>query len=445
MLDKGDKVLVAVSGGPDSIALLHFLNEIAPVYSLGLHVFHLNHLIRGKEADKDVEFVEAFASKLGVPSTLMSFDVPALMEREKLSMEDAAREARYMLMDQLASELKANKTALGHHADDQVETFLMRIIRGAGLEGLGSISPVRDHYIRPFIEIGKDDILRYIYDNDLEYRIDASNEDLSILRNRIRHELVPLLNDYNPQFKGSLLKTISIIREDQSHLDELTGEVFDNLADTGDEIVRFPVQGLAAQSVSLQRRLVRKCIKWVKSDLHGIEFKHVEAILDGLRRVPPQIELELPDGIVVFTEYDWLVFGKKRLFEATPIEPVRLSVPGVTTVESLGTKIKAEFVSPIELAFERNGSIAHLDADKLPDELKLRTREPGDSFRPFGMTGEKKLQDFFVDEKVPRRERDRVPIIVSNDKIIWVAGFRIDDRFKVTEETKRVLVLRVVE
>lgn len=439
----GDKVLVAVSGGPDSVALLYLLKQAEPIFHLSLHVFHLNHQLRGEEAAEDAKFVREFAEMLGIPVTLANFDVPALMEREKLSLEEAAREARYRLMDQVSADIKADKVALGHQADDQVETFLMRLIRGAGLEGLGSISPVRDHYIRPLIEVTKEDVLQYIDDNGLKYRLDASNEDLSILRNRIRYELVPLLINYNPQFKGTLLKTVELVRDDQSHLNEITDGVFEVLADTNTNMVRIPVQGLLAQSVAIQRRLVRRCIKWVKSDLRGIEFKHIGAILEGLQSVPVRVELELPGQIVILTEYGDLVFGHKQLFEPPVFEPVTLSVPGVTIIEALGIEIEAELIEPSNLTFERNGEVAHIDADKIPGELKVRIRKPGDSFRPFGMIGEKKLQDFFVDEKVPRRKRDTIPIVESDDRIVWVAGFRIDDSFKVTEETQRVLVLRM--
>lgn len=443
MLDMGDSVLVAVSGGPDSVALLYFLKHIEPLYNLRLRIFHLNHEIRGAEADKDAEFVAALAARLDIPAMLESYDVPALMERERLSLEEAAREARYRLMDRLAVELKVDRIALAHHADDQVETFLMRLIRGAGLEGLSAMQPVRGIYIRPFIDVSKEDILGYIRDNELAYRVDASNEDLSILRNRVRSDLVPLLASYNPQFKGSILKTIEIVREDQSHLSELTDGVFDLLAEVGDGIVRIQIQAVEAQPVSLKRRLIRKCIKWAKADLRGIEFKHVEAILDALQNVPVRFELELPGGVIVFTEYEHLVFARKQLFEGPPLKPVRLIVPGITPVEPLGIEIETQYHNAGDIVFEGDGDVAHLDADKLPEELEIRTRKPGDFFVPFGMMGEKKLQDFFVDEKVPRRQRDKVPIVTANDHIVWVVGFRIDERFRVTAQTKRVLVLRL--
>lgn len=443
MLSKHDRVLVAVSGGPDSVALLHFLKHISSMYDLSLHVFHLNHLIRGNKADEDAKFVEALAQSFGVPVTLMRFDVPGLAKREKLSIEEAARKVRYELMDEVAAEIGAQRVALGHHADDQVETFLMRLIRGSGLEGLKSMLPVRGHFIRPFIDVTKEDILTYIEENQLSYRIDASNEDVSLLRNRIRHELVPLLTDYNPQLKGSLLKTIEIVREDQAHLDELTNGIFNVLADTGEGIVRMPIQGLIAQPVAIQRRLARRCIRWVKSNLRGIEFKHVQAILDGLENVPVRIELELPDNVIVFTEYERLVFGKKQRFEPVQVEPTKLVIPGTSRVATLGVEIDAEYIGPEGLVFEKNGTVAHLDAAKVGDELRVRNRRPGDSFKPFGMLGEKKLQDFFVDQKVPRRERDKVPIITHDSDIVWVAGFRIDERFRITEDTDRVLVLRM--
>jgi tRNA(Ile)-lysidine synthase len=181
----------------------------------------------------------------------------------------------------------------------------------------------------------------------------------------------------------------------------------------------------------------------VKSDLRGIEFKHVEAILDALQKVPVQFELELPEGIIAFTEYERVVFAKKQLFEVTPVTPVKLAVPGITRVAALGIGIEARYRDARDLVFEGDGDVAHLDADKIPGELEVRTRKPGDFFMPFGMMGEKKLQDFFVDAKVPKRARDKVPLVTLNGAIIWVAGFRIDERFRVTAQTKRVLVLHL--
>jgi len=444
MLRRGESVLVAVSGGPDSVALLHVLKRLQPVLDLDLIVFHLNHKLRGLEADADARFVGEFAAGMGLKVMPVECDVRLLMERERLSLEEAAREARYREMERLAAELDIDKIALGHHADDQAETFLMRLLRGTGLEGLGSIKPVRDGYVRPLIDETKSEILQYVEEHALEYRVDASNRDESILRNRVRHKLMPLLSEYNPSFQETILNTIEIVREDQSFIEEIVAGIFSRHAQREPGLIRLPIVEITNQPLAIERRLVRLAIRSVKGDLRGIEFKHVEGIISGLRHGSGRMEIDLPGQITARVEYEQLIIGERKLFEALQFESIELKVPGVTRIDALAVEINAELSEPAGLVFGRNGDVAHLDAAVAGSGLKLRVRRPGDSFRPFGMTGEKKLQDLFVDKKISKRERNRVPIIESDGKIAWVAGFRIDDSFRVTERTKEVLVLRLL-
>ncbi|MDI6815666.1 MAG: tRNA lysidine(34) synthetase TilS [Actinomycetota bacterium] len=445
MLRGGESVLVAVSGGPDSVVLLHVLKRLQPVLDLDLIVFHLNHKLRGLEADEDARFVGEFAAGMGLKAMLVEADVRLLMKQERFSLEEAAREARYREMERLAVELGIDKIALGHHADDRVETFLMRLLRGTGLEGLGSIKPVRDGYIRPLIDETKSEIFQYIEDNSLEYRVDSSNQDESILRNRIRHNLMPLLGEYNPRLQETLLNTIDIISEDQAFIEEIVAGIFSKHAQREPGLIKLPIVEIINQPLAIERRLIRLAIRSVKGDLRGVEFKHVDAIVSGLRKGSGNMEIDLPGQIIARAEYEQLVIGERELFEPLGIESIKLTVPGVTRIDALGVEIKAELVEPAGLVFERNGDIAHLDAAVAGLGLKLRVRRPGDSFRPFGMSGEKKLQDLFVDKKISKRERNRVPIIESDGKIAWVAGFRIDDSFRVTEQTKEVLILSLLQ
>jgi tRNA(Ile)-lysidine synthase len=347
-------------------------------------------------------------------------------------------------MERLAVEHGIDKIALGHHADDQVETFLMRLLRGAGLEGLGSIKPVRGVYIRPLIEETKGEILRYIEEHSLGYRVDASNEDESILRNHLRLKLLPLLEEYNPRFQEVLLNTIEVVREDQSFIEDVVVGLFNKHAQREPGLTKLPIVEITNQPLAIARRLVRRAIGSVKGDLKGIEFKHVEAIIGALRNRSERVEIDLPGQIIARAEYEQLVIGERRLFEALGFESIELTVPGVTRIDTLGVEIQAELAEPAGLVFERNGDVAYLDAAIACSGLKLRVRRAGDSFRPFGMTGEKKLQDVFVDNKISKRERNKVPIIESDGKIAWVAGFRIDDSFRVTERTKEVLLLRLL-
>lgn len=444
MLRRGDSVLVAVSGGPDSVALLHVLKQLQPTLDLTITAFHLNHKLRGSEADEDARFVGEYAARMDVKAILTEADVRLLMERERLSLEEAAREARYREMERLAAELGIDKIALGHQANDQVETFLMRLLRGSGLEGLASMRPVRGTYIRPLIEETKGQILEYIEEHSLEYREDASNLDESILRNHMRNKLIPLLGEYNPRFKEMLLNTIEIVGEDQSFIDEATTGIFSKHARSEPGLIKLSIAEVLSHPLAIGRRLVRLAIKSVKGDLRGIEFKHIEAIVSGLRNRPASMEIDLPGQIIARAEYGQLVVGDRGRFEPLGIESIELTVPGLTRIDALGVEIRAELAGSAGLVFERNGDVAHLDAAIAGLGLRLRLRRPGDYFKPFGMTGEKKLQDFFVDKKISKRERNRVPIIESDGKIAWVAGFRIDDSFRVTERTKEVLTLSML-
>ncbi|MBI4733943.1 MAG: tRNA lysidine(34) synthetase TilS [Rubrobacteridae bacterium] len=326
----------------------------------------------------------------------------------------------------------------------------MRLIRGAGAEGLRAIKPVRGKYIRPFLNTSKDEIINYASKRKLKYRIDASNEDISIFRNRVRAELVPEMLTYNPRFKDSILKTIDTLKEDDACLDEISCEIFDDNVLTDDSFASIELVKLLKMRLAIQRRVVRKMIEYVKGDLRGIDFKHVELIIKGSVSLAAPNEAkkyatDLPGGLTAFREYDRLVVAGIERIRLDMIEPIDLKVHGTTEINEFNAAIKVSFVDVDGILFERNGRIAHLDADKIEGIIRVRSRKPGDIFHPFGFSGMKKLQDFFVDLKIERRKRDRIPIVFLGDKIIWVAGYRIDERYRITERTKRVLKLELEE
>jgi len=448
MLKKGDKVLVSVSGGPDSVALLHILAALRDELGLKLHVFHLNHMMR-KESEEDALFVRELAERFDFPSTILSFDVPAYMREEHLSPEEAAREVRYGLLEKVGQEIKANRIALGHHADDQVETFLMRLLRGSGPEGLRGMPPVRGKYIRLLIESTRGQIREYCGEKGIEFRLDISNLGISYLRNKVRHQLIPALERYNPNFKGVILKTMEILSEEQDLLDELAEEKFNEVAVIEEDFprrvsgVKLSCKAIQKLPLAIQRRVLRRGIQLVKGNLRGIEFKHLEEILGYVSGKLPHLQMDLPGGFVTLSEYDTLIITFKERLETPKVPRILLNIPGITDIPSLGIRIRAEFKDAKSERILKEDKKAYLDADKLKLPLILRTRVPGDSFRPLGMEGEKKLQDFFVDEKVPRRLRDRIPILQGKDHILWVIGYRIDDRAKVDRGTKTILKLEV--
>jgi tRNA(Ile)-lysidine synthase len=424
-LKPGETVLAGISGGADSVALLHAL------VALGYrpHVCHLNHQWRGAESDADAQFVRELAGTLQLPVTIQARQVP--------HDEDSARQARYDFFQDCAIATGIKKIVLAHTADDQVETFLMRLLRGAGVPGLVGIWPERQigivRVLRPMLKIRRDEIIEYLTGHGLRWREDASNQDREFLRNRVRHELLPLLErDFNPSVRDSLARTAEILRDEDFYLLHHVAERH-YLGICRQDSVN--VRSLAAVPAAVQRRVLRF---WLggETETAGVQysFEHIEAMRRLALGEDPGAETSLPGDLVVYREYDWL--RKARRAELEPVTGQwTLNVPGETTIREL----RAHFVVGGDQGEQ-------FDADLLGERLTVRTWREGDRFRPLGMLGEKKLQDFFVDEKVPRRQRVRVPLVcVGDGRIAWVVGCRISDEFKVTLATKRVVWMQYFE
>jgi tRNA(Ile)-lysidine synthase len=442
MLSRGDKVLLSISGGTDSLALWQLFLRFKPVLGLNLHVFHLNHMLR-KEAEDDANFVRGLAEEAGIPSSIVSYDVPSYIAKHRLSTQEGARRIRYELLQDVAERIGADRIALGHHAEDQAETFLMWLLRGAGTEGLAGIPAVRGRYIRPLIETRRVDLEDYCKKHGLTPRIDPSNFDLAYERNRVRLELIPYLTThYQPRLVEILSHTGQIIADEGSVISQLTQEKFKKLVRLQKNEVRIHIPALASLPVALRRRLLRRAIQEVKGDLRGIEFRHIESLVERISE-KRKVDVDLPEGVAVFQEYEYLVVSSQEARKAEPFGKIGLRVPGKTEVPPLDIEIEASVFNSGQADIVQGPDTAFLDSNKVRLPLVVRSRRDGDVFVPLGMRDFKKLQDFLVDEKVPRRERDRIPVVESGEGIVWVAGYRIDDRFKVTAKTIKVLVLKL--
>ncbi|MCX7920085.1 MAG: tRNA lysidine(34) synthetase TilS [bacterium] len=468
LFQSGDKVVIGVSGGPDSIALLYCLNELREEYQLKLIIAHLNHQIRGKEADADARFVQSLAKKLQFPCFVKSVNVPALAKKEKKSLEETARQIRYAFLWELAVKKQANKIALGHTADDQIETIVMWFLRGSGPEGLSGMPVVRQsevpstqyqtersvrckckhpiYIIRPLLETSRKEILEYLNQHKISFRQDTTNLKPIYLRNRIRLKLLPLLEkEYNPNLRETLLRTATILRDEQDYFNSAANMLFPCLWNRErTDCIALNITELRRLDKAIHRHLVRQAIERVLGSLSGFGFEHIEAILELVKSGGDGLMLHLPHQLTVRIEQDHLCFYLEHPIKKT-IQPNKLiAVPGTTQIETLGIKIKTELrtASPSASAKIRlnQNDIALLDADRIQFPLTLRTWQPGDIFFPLGMTGKKKLHDFFIDEKVPRTQRDKIPLIVAkNGDILWVVGKRINEKYKVTSGTKRIL------
>ena len=448
MIEEKEKILAAVSGGPDSVALLHILWTLRDEWKICLHVVHVNHLLRGEEARADALFVQELAEKLNLPYTLENIDVRARQKETGLCLQEAAREARFAFFEREARRLEAAKVALGHQADDQAETILFNFLRGAGVGGLAGIPPVRGPYIRPLLAVRRREIEEYCRVNALSFRLDPSNLKPVYTRNRIRLHLLPLLErEYNPQLAGVLTRLGSICREENVYLETKAQEAYRQLRKQKDEggLVLNKVL-LLAQPLPLRRRLLRLAWQEATGEETGeLSFDHVERLLEMLENGVRA--LVLPRGVRAVQTKNVLRLARPERPPDVPLYQYPLAVPGITFLPELDLEIQAELF-PVENAPPWNALTpreAILDYGLATGPFWVRRRREGDVFAPLGLGGTVKLKKFLIDQKVPRAARERLPLVGSGGEIIWVAGLRMAERWKVTDRTKICLYLQVKE
>lgn len=465
MLAGSDAVVVGVSGGPDSLCLLHMLRELQQELGVSLHVGHLEHGIRGEESQADAAYVQSLVHGWGLPVTVEHGDVPGYAAEHKLAIEEAARRVRYLFLGRVARQVGAQCVAVGHNADDQVETILMHLLRGSGLGGLRGMLPVQTlgaepwwsgptlRLVRPLLEVARSDIEAHCRQHGLTPRFDRSNLDLTYHRNRIRHELIPHLETFNPRFRELLCRSARSIADDYDYLRGQGLEAWRCLAGESDSAIAFPLQPWLELHPSLQRQLLRKAIHRLRKSLRDITWTHVEQARIGVQEKTAGARITLPQNLSLFVGYDEFVIGEEMYTPNLPLiapEPLRIEVPGTTVIPDSEWELRAVVVNRDRLPEEALHNVdpwqAYLDLEQTGDQLELRGRRGGDRFQPLGMAGKSKsLNAFLIDAKVPQHIRDRLPLLVSTTYIVWVAGHRIDERAKITGQTREVLHLRFVK
>ncbi|MEN6520228.1 MAG: tRNA lysidine(34) synthetase TilS [Armatimonadota bacterium] len=434
MIRHGDRIIVAVSGGADSVALLHVLWTMKDEFNLDLIAAHMNHGIRGEDADRDALFVQELAARLKIASVVEKVDVPAFRKKARLGLEEAARKVRYDFLESIASDAGAARVAVAHTADDQVETVLLNIIRGTGPDGVSGMPEVRGRIIRPLIDTFRADVEAYLHENGLDWATDVTNLALDYTRNRVRLQLIPFLEDkFNPRVKDALLSLSRLVRDENEAIKAATELEFAAAAkEAGYESVVLDASRLRNLPLALLRRCIRKAVELVKGDLRDVEYIQTERIADSII-AKEDVALTLPSGKV----YARFTGDELRIFRI--VEPAKfdiekeLEIGGRTEVPELGVLFETKFV-PANIRPEKP-SQAVINPKKIKGKLILRTWRRGDRILPLGMTGHKKLQDLFTDAKTPRRERGLVPVITDDEKIIWVAGYTISELVRITEKT----------
>ena len=440
MIQPEELVLVGVSGGVDSLALLHCLHILRHEFNCSLHVAHLDHAVRADSA-ADAEFVRKHADHLNLPISVERIDVLQLMKHNRLSAETAARNARYNFFESVSEQVGATKIALGHHRGDQAETVLMRLLRGAGSIGLKGMLPVRDgKFIRPLLNFSRSEIDAFVTNLGLQPRTDSTNRESNCLRNRIRLELIPLLEQlYNPNLQNTLNQTAELLRVESDYLEEVAREAFEACRERSvtANVVVLNRHTFLRNHHALRHRILRCAIGKISGGMRSLYFNHFVEMLKLIAGETPNASLNLPGNLRLQRAYNRLIFHKSAAVENEYEYEVVL--PGTTNLPVLNARLIAtvEESQPPKL---RDGKY-HAVLDGLRFPLKLRNRRDGDRFQPFGMQGSKKVKDFLIDSKVPRHERYRVPILVSGEEIVWVVGHRTSERFKVGGETKRYVHL----
>ncbi len=435
----GDTLVVALSGGADSSLLLDLLFRL-PDYNLNLIAAHLNHCLRGAESDADEEFCRGVASRHAIMFESRRTDVRKMAADLRLNLEDAGRRARIEFLDEIRRKYGAAAVVLAHHADDQAETVLMRLLRGSGMTGLAGMAYRNSRgYVRPLLEITRPEIEQYLVERGLKWREDASNSDSTYLRNRIRHELLPLLEEYNPAIRRTLASTASLISDDEALLEDLTVQAFDGSSRMGEGRVVCSVTALRTFKPALRRRVLRQAFKQLTGTLAGVGLRHIDSICGLIESDRPNSRMALPQAVSAVREYDRLILKLSNEpqhefdFELLIMEPGFYQFPpgGSIVVELTGSA-----------PFPVDSGTACFDLDKTPFPWQVRTFRPGDRIMPFGMSGRKKVKDVFIDRKIPLSERTRIPLLFCGDDLIWIAGVcvselcRIDNPSAATVQVK---------
>ncbi|MBC7962380.1 MAG: tRNA lysidine(34) synthetase TilS [Steroidobacteraceae bacterium] len=437
LFQPNDTLIVALSGGADSTALLDLLIRL-PGYDLRLVSAHLNHCLRGAESDADEEFCRKLAAGHGIPLEISRVDVKVLAESKGLNLEDAGRRARIAFLDSIREKHGAAAIVTAHHGDDQAETVLMRLLRGSGMTGLSGM-PYRNRRgcVRPLLDVSRAQIEQYLAERGLDWREDASNLDTSFLRNRIRHELLPLLEQYNPAIRLNLTATAAILADEDALLEGLAEQAFDSSWRTEGGAYVCSIAEFKAHPPALQRRILRHVCRRLAGNLEGFNLGHIESIRQLLDSPRPNSRIALPQNISALREYDRVVLRFSAEPSLSVADDIVIATPGHYPLPGggmLAVEICPAAFNLVDLPADR----VCFDLDRTPFPWRVRTFRPGDRMVPFGMTGRKKVKDIFIDAKLPLSERRTIPLLFCCGELLWIAGLRRADSGRVIDTSTTI-------
>lgn len=439
MLQQGDRIIVGISGGADSVSLIHILHSLKDKYNLSVTAVHVNHCLRGLDADKDEDYVISFCNSLSIPVKVYRKDITAVAEKTGATLEEAGRSIRYQAFYDTLKEVNANKIAVAHNMNDNAETVLMRLCRGTGIKGMGGINPARDNIIRPLINITRCEIERYCQEHNLSFQTDYTNNIDIYTRNKIRLHLIPWLQqNLNRSIVQTLYKTSELMREEDSFLDKLAQQ---GLNDCMTSPCHINIDKLSEYDLVLRRRIVRLAYITYSADLHDIAYEHVNNVL-SLMNKPTGKSVNLPHGLGAVREYDNIYIYKEDNSSCDFSYPIYLD--NTVFIPEINKYILIT-LSPQNNIDSKKIYTNIFDYDKIKNTLYLRTRQSGDRIYLKGLNGTKTLKKLFIDLKIPRGNRDSIPIISDDNQVLWILGHMTSGQYTADDNTAHKLYVYIWE
>lgn len=433
LLKSGEKILIALSGGPDSVFLLHFFNNYKKIFRVKIAAAHINHRLRDKNSDRDEIFCKAICRELKIPLYTIKKDVKSLAKKNKHSIEVAARNIRYTFFNQVCKKYSYDKILTAHNADDNVETVLLNLIKGAGLKGISGIPIKRGNIIRPILCLSKKEILDDLEKNQLEYRLDESNLENDFERNFLRNEVVPLLtNRLNPSLSKSVLATSLNLQSLVSEIEIESDKIKSFLQKKSKNEIRIPYVILKENPI-ISYSIKQNLEEYFKIKLESTDIKKILALLN--KEIGKSEELT--GGLIAQKDRNEIIIQKNN--QTKKIESRKIIVGQTVKINNHSVSINK--VKPNEIKFDTSRKTEYISADDAANVFTLRTWKAGDKFYPIGMKGSKKVSDYLNDVKISSFEKKNQLVLENKGKIVWIIGQRLDERFKVTKHSKKVLKL----
>lgn len=447
LIEEFDKVVIGVSGGHDSMALLYVLKSLKSEFKFEIIIAHINHGVRGIEADDDEEYVKKVAKSLDIPFYSFKANMDEYARIHKLTSEEAGREIRYEFFESVLKKEEATKIAVAHNKDDQAETLIMRFMRGTGIDGLRGMEFKTRDIIRPILNINRSEIEKYCVEQEINPRIDKTNLMPIYGRNKVRLELIPFIeNTFNSGIINTLFRTSEIMKTDSDFFSVYTEEKFkDSIKESRKLRLVLDIEKVKSLHTAIKTRVIRRSIEEINFNLKGIERKHIKDIVELIDANKTGKKINIINNIIVKISYDDLIFEIKEKTKDISFD-YKLDIDETLDICEIGSELKAKLYLKKDINIDFNNKLVKcFDYDNIKSELHVRNRRNGDRFIPLGMNGNKKLKDFFIDEKISKEEREKIPLVLDGDEIIWVVGYRISEKYKVSSSTKNVLVLEYIK